>query len=89
MIRVKIELWPLGDKTKARSLGSMEIALDPKTLLTPKVGSYNYRILQWGKDRKTWKKGHVGNHDRMHRGPWDLLYRCLVDAVASRNKETP
>ena len=85
MIRVTVEMLPHGSELHKRELGTMEIDLRE---VTPdhRVGGYGWRIFKWGKGRRTWRKGYVFGHDRRKRGPWDLLYRCLADAVGDRNR---
>jgi len=85
MLVVKIEMWPKGDKTKARVLGEAEIA---NVGGTQEVGDYDVRLLKWGAGRRTWKKGRVTGFPRLKLGPWDLLYRALAAIVAGRNQGT-
>lgn len=86
MLVIDMQIYPVGDKTRARSLGKMEIhldAVDPSHL----IGEYSYKIRKWTKGEGVWREGKVRGHHRKKRGPWDLLFRCLLDAVASRNTD--
>ena len=84
MIRVTVELLPFGDETKAEHLGTAIIAND----LTGDVETGNYwaTFSKWGRPNQVWKRGQVVNFERQTRGPWDLLYLALRDAVGMRNR---
>lgn len=95
LLVVKIELWPHGDESRARCLGKAAIALQ-KISSDGRVGSYRYHLLKWGKSVSSmmehpksniWREGEVHGHDRIKRGPWDLLFMVLRDAVSSRVKD--
>jgi hypothetical protein len=92
MLVVKIELWPMGDESRARCIGKAEIAL---TDVTPdrKFGNYKFNLLKWGViasggmkhlKKDIWKQGRVEGHDRVKRGPWDLLLMVLLQACKGR-----
>jgi hypothetical protein len=83
MLRVTVELLPQGDETKAEHLGTATIANDGTG--TIEFGNYVARFSKWGQPNDIWKKGTVRNFPRKGRGPWDLLYLALRDAVGSRN----
>jgi hypothetical protein len=85
MIIVRVELWPRGDKSKARCLGEAEIA---NVGGTKEIGDYDVRLLKWGAGRRTWKKGRLAGFPRLKLGPWDLLYRALAAIVHDRNRDT-
>lgn len=85
MIVVRVELWPQGDKSKARCLGEAEIA---NVGDTQQAGDYDVRLLKWGAGRRTWKAGRVTGFPRLKLGPWDLLYRALAAIVHGRNRGT-
>ena len=82
MIVVKVELWPHGDESHARSLGFAEIANDGSGDL--QTGNYEVRLFQWGSVRRLWKKGTVSGFDRKRHGPWDLLALALAAIVGRR-----
>ena len=95
MIRVTIELWPFGDKTKARILGVMDVWNNASG--DRKSGNYNYCAWKAGtpKDlphnRRTissakWA-GQVTKFPRQKLLVWDLLYRCLKVSFGARNKD--
>ncbi len=86
MLVIKIELWPGGDKSRARSLGEAEIA---NVGGDAQIGDYAVRLLKWGGGRRTWKKGEVRGFPRLRLGPWDLLYRALASIVAGRSPSVP
>jgi hypothetical protein len=79
MIVCKIELWPRGDKTKARTLGTVVIANDGTG--TPEHGNYDVALSHAGVYRKegeykAWKGGRVLGHYRML-SPYYLLQAAL------------
>lgn len=84
MIVLKLEMWPQGDQKRAYTLATAVASLDPKTAHTNTSRSYNWRLSRLG-NKGTWKSGKVDGHNKNLRGPWDLLYRILRDAVGSRN----
>lgn len=84
MIVLKLEMWPRGDQAKAYPIATMAVSLDPKTAGSNTSRSYNWRISRQG-NKGTWKSGYVEGHNKNLRGPWDLIYRILKDAVGSRN----
>lgn len=48
--------------------------------------AYDYELSKFGGfSRGIWRRGTVTGHNRKARGPWDLLFRVLRDAVAKRN----
>ena len=92
MIRVSIDLLPLGGELGKRSLGTMEIELigEPGSAVAQtqgRIGDYRYRIFKWTKKKELWKSGTVTGHQRKKLGPWDLLCQCLVVAVGDRVKD--
>lgn len=84
MVVLKLEMWPKGQQSKAYSLGTMKIALDPHITPTDTLRSYTWFCTRRN-EKGLWKKGHIGGHNPKQRGPWDLLYRILRDAVGYRN----
>lgn len=83
MLVIQIQMWPQGDRSRAYSLGTMSVALDPKES-TPTRRSYTWRITSF-KEKRTWKAGRIGGHTPKTRGPWDLVFRILRDVVGVRN----
>ena len=85
MVRVTIELLPGGDASKARHMGTLEIANDGTG--TADTGNYKYTISKWGKARQIWRMGSLRGFLREKLGPWDLLYRVLREAVGHRSPD--
>jgi hypothetical protein len=98
MLVVKIEMWPQGDHTKARSIGVATIA---NTGGDTTLGDYECRLfkspenskkarplhemLTRPKAKETWRKGTVQGFPRIKLGPWDLLFRALGALVSDKN----
>ena len=82
MIVVTIELWPYGFSTNKKILGRGIIFNDGTG--DQKVGNYGFKL--WGKRNAVWKEGAVTKFPRLRRNAWDLLYRCLREGIAGRNK---
>lgn len=85
MLHIQIQMWPQGDKTRAYSLGTLTVALDPGTLPTASKRNYAWRITR-RREKGTLKSGRIEGHTPRTRGPWDLVYRILRDAYGARNK---
>jgi len=92
MVVVKIELWPMGDESKAKCLGKAEIGLIELSQ-DRRIGSYKYNLLKMGTSlsnrmdhpkKDIWRSGKVEGHDRLKRGPWDLLLMVLQQACKGR-----
>jgi hypothetical protein len=100
MIVIKLEIWPKGDHTRARNLGTAAIwnvGGDADT------GDYECRLFKSpeysrtnaGRSieemctrplaRETWRKGRVEGFLRARLGPWDLLFRALGAMIRDRN----
>jgi hypothetical protein len=84
MIKVTFTVHPSGneDPILAESKGEIIITNDGSGTLN--IGNYNYRITKFD-GTGAWRKGRVENFRRISRGPWDLLYLVLKNAVADRN----
>lgn len=80
MIVVKMELWPRGDKTRARPLGELVICNDGTG--TPAQGNYTVEAKHagkfYGQRREPYKRGRVMGFVRTL-SPYRLLYRALKD----------
>lgn len=90
MIRCTIELLPFGDKTRARTIGLVEIANDGTG--NSEVGNYRVSLKKTppfdGALKANWRKGvfddadvtqvAVEGHHRTKRGVYDLLFRGLL-----------
>ena len=83
MIRITIELLPLGSEIGKRHLGTAEIVNDGTG--TAIISNYDVRLSKWGAPKSTWKKTRVVGFNRRKRGPWDLFYVALRNAIGSRN----
>lgn len=82
MVVISVDMWPQGDQTKAHSLGKMTLTL--KAVGVDGRRSYEWEITKFG-GTGVWKKGSISGHDPKTRGPWDLIYRVLAQAVGARN----
>lgn len=83
MLRITIELLPMGDESRARHLGTAEIWNDGKGTIAR--GNYGARLSRRGQPNSTWKKASITGFPRKRLGAWDLLYRILREAVGGRN----
>lgn len=83
MIVVRIELWPQGQKARARHLGTAQIWNDGTG--DRGRGNYHVTLSKWG-SRETWRAGLLQGFPRLHLGPWDLLLRALIATVGKRNR---
>lgn len=84
MIAIKVEIWPFGDKTKARTIGRMYIVNDG----TADSGKGNYRVkitqgdepeLSGGYEFNTLPtplEGRILDHER-RLGFWPIVYRAI------------
>jgi hypothetical protein len=84
MIRVTIQMIPRGDETKARHLGTVEIANDGTG--NAQSGNYKVRLSRMDSATNAWKTGAITGFDRIRRGPHDLLLMALLSIVGPRNR---
>lgn len=84
MIYVKVELWPLGDKEKAKPLGELLIANDGTGTLT----RGNYRAVIKNSVGRLTRRGEVKDFPRKRLNVFDLMYRMLKVMVGERNEKT-
>lgn len=84
MIYVRIELWPGGNKERAKLLGEATIA-NIGGYAHDARGTYSYRLE--GKAHTLLKAGRVTGFPRKRLLGWDLLYRVLRDARRFRNPD--
>lgn len=82
MLRITIELLPGGDDSAPQHLGTGYITNDGKG--TQGSGNYDCSFSKW-RSAEVWRRGRVVGFPRKTRGPWDLLYRALRNAVGGRN----
>ena len=83
VIRVTVELISAIDDHK-EILGVAEIYNDATGDATK--GNYGYAFSKRNSPEVVWKRGRIENFPRKRLLAWDLLYRCLKDAVSERNK---
>lgn len=82
MIYVRIEMWPGGDRSRARLLGDAVIANVTGVGRTA-VADYRYELR--GKGQTVMNTGGVREFPRLRFHAWDLLYRVLHSARGRRN----
>jgi len=86
MIRVTIELLPLGYEEGKEKIGEVIIFNDGTG--TPAIGNYKVKLMKTPKYAKTkgvWKSGKVKDFPRLAMGPYDLLLRALAACIGERN----
>lgn len=84
MIRVTIQMIPRGDESRARHMGTVEIANDGTG--DKQSGNYKIRLSRMDSPTRPWKSGAIKNFNRITRGPHDLLLLALLSLVGDRNK---
>jgi len=82
MIVMQVQMWPKGDKSKAYSLGTLTIALED--INDKGLRAYSWSLTKF-RDKGRWKSGAIAGHNPRVRGPWDLIFRILREAVGRRN----
>jgi hypothetical protein len=93
MIVVTTELWPGGDRSRARSLGCMAIA-NNGTSSRGTVGNYTVVIYKAGsipgtRTRTPWKSFTISGFRRKKFGVWYLLGRILQTSFEISNAWEP
>lgn len=84
MVRVTIEILPFGSEKRKKEIGRIEITNDGKG--TARTGYYKAELHKsLSKKGGIWKTVFVDSFDRVRRGPYDLLYQVLREAVGERN----
>lgn len=86
MVVIKIELWPLGNETKATELCRAHIINDCTG--TTNIGNYIVRLMKRKNTAEIWRSGRIEGFPRLAEsglGEWDLLYRALRALVGDRN----
>lgn len=89
MIVLQVDVWPMGDRRRARDMGTVliwNIGGDTTT------GHYRYKLLKFNQRERykellmrpedipadaCWRSGTVEGFPRQKQGPLDLLYRIL------------
>jgi hypothetical protein len=88
MLRVTVELISAVDPANNRVLGIATIANDGSGTMA--TGNYDITLSKWApKLRSRWKSGRVEGSNRLHLGPWDLLYLGLRGIVGDRCDKAP
>lgn len=86
MMRCTIELIPGGVEShpRRRTIGVIDVANIGGDELS---GNYTFTLDKslFNRPGEVWKAGAVKGFPRKLRGPYDLLYRCLRNAVGKRN----
>lgn len=80
MIVIKVELWPFGDESRAKTLGQGHIYNDASGSST----RGNYKVRLFDAAGRQWKQGEVKNFPRKRLLGWDLLYRALENLISDR-----
>lgn len=86
MIYIRIEMWPGGQKDRARVLGEGRIS---NIGGSSSSGNYDVKLLkspEYAKSPGIWKRGLVEGFPRLKLGPWDLLFQALKATVGKRNQ---
>ena len=81
MLRITIELVPLGMESRAKVIATGTIANTGTG--TPTCG--DYRIELRDAAGRKWICGHIEGFPRTRLLAWDLLYRALRERVGNRN----
>lgn len=84
MIYIRIELWPGGDRRRARTLGEATIA---NVGGTAAVGDYEAKLMkspEYAKRPGVWKKARIEGFPRLRLGPWELLLAALTACIGDR-----
>jgi hypothetical protein len=82
MLVVTVELWPGGDESRKRHLGTAKIVNDGTG--TTRVGNYTATLSKWGRPNQVWKRGSFRGFRRQAYGAWDLLGGALVGLLSDR-----
>jgi len=86
MLRITVELVPHGIESKKKHIGTAKIVNDNTGSL--EVGNYWMTLSKFDDPNAVWKKATYKGFKRLKKGPWDLLYLLLKEAVGKRNKES-
>ncbi len=85
MLRITVELVPLGDEAQAQVLGTATITNDGTGSETK--GNYQYELTDTNGRGETFCTGNLQGYSRGKPGntAWDLLFWVLFGAVSHRN----
>lgn len=79
MIFIRIDLWPLGRKEKAKTLATAKI-WNNATSKSNKLGNYNFELTLMNED-KIWREGTIKDFPRKRYNMWYLLNLILKDIL--------
>lgn len=99
MIVIKVELWPMGDSSRAKTLGTARIAniggditkgnyecVLCDSIELPEDDIEKYKFLFYSKgNKRIWKECEIKDFPRKRLLVWDLLYRGLKKIIGERN----
>ena len=77
MIKITVELWPLGIERMKRHLGTMNIWNDATSKDRQKIGNYQFTISKVNSSDQVWKRGEVKGFPRLSSNVWKLIYLCM------------
>lgn len=83
MIKITVEMCPMGDESKSYHLGTAKIWNDATGDFSK--GNYKFWFSRRGQPDSTWKEGNIKGFPRRRLLVWDLLFRCLSSIIGSRN----
>lgn len=90
MIVVKVELWPGGDESNKRDLGTAHIWCKSADGKNNEYGEYGVKLLKGAEYSNdpggVWRSGKVSIFPRTSKsfGPWELLALALEDVLKTR-----
>lgn len=85
MIVIKVELWPFGNESRKRILGTATISSDGSG--AEHTGYYDARFCD--RRGRLWMVSRVAGFPRKRLLSWDLLFRALRNAIGDRNGVEP
>lgn len=84
MIKITVELCPMGDESRARHLGTARISNQGTG--NGITGDYKFWFSKREQPDTVWKKGEIKGFPRKRLLMWDLLFRCLRESIGERNE---
>lgn len=98
MIVLSVDVWPFGDRSRARDMGTVLVW---NIGGTEQEGRYGFKILKFNQRKEyedklqspsaippsaCWRSGTISGFPRQKQGPLDLLYRILHRSIGARNR---